>query len=152
MKIVYKKLKDLIPYEKNPRDNDGAVAYVAESIKEFGFKVPIVITKDNVIICGHTRFLAAKNLKHEDVPCVIADDLTEEQIRAYRLADNKTHELAGWDTEKLEEELAGIALGMEVFGFDLHRETEDDMVQDEEPKEIERVVCPRCGKLFEVVA
>lgn len=156
MEIVYKKLKDLVPYANNPRDNEGAVAFVAESIKEFGFKIPIVITPDGVIVCGHTRYLAAKLLNRKEVPCVIADDLTEEQIRAYRLADNKTAELAGWDMEKLEEELSGISMGMEVFGFDMHKELEEGLVQDEaqeeKPKEVERIVCPRCGKVFEVEA
>ena len=95
MEIVYKKLKDLVPYDNNPRDNEEAVGFVLESIKQFGFKIPVVITPEGVIVCGHTRFLAAQRLKMKEVPCVIADDLTEEQIRAYRLADNKTGELAG---------------------------------------------------------
>ncbi len=154
MEIVYKKLKDLVPYENNPRDNEGAVVFVAESIKEFGFKIPIVITPEGVIVCGHTRYLAAKPLRWKEVPCVIADELTEEQIRAYRLADNKTAELSGWDMDKLAEELSGISMGMEVFGFDMRQELEEVLMQDEaqeeEPKEIERIVCPRCGKVFEV--
>ena len=156
MEIIYKKLKDLVPYGNNPRDNAGAVAPVAESIKTFGFLIPIVITPEGVIVCGHTRYLAAKQLRRKEVPCVIADDLTEEQIRAYRLADNKTAELAGWDMEKLAEELSGISMGMEVFGFDMRQELEEDMARDieqeEKPKEIERVICPRCGKIFEVEA
>ena len=92
MDIVNKLLVELVPYDNNPRNNKNAVEYVAESIKEFGFKVPLVIDKDNVIVCGHTRYLAAKKLGMEAVPCIIADDLTEEQINAYRLADNKVHE------------------------------------------------------------
>lgn len=87
-------LTDLKPYEKNPRKNDNAVNAVANSIKQFGFKVPIVIDADNVIICGDTRYKAAQKLGLESVPCVVADDLTPEQIKAFRLVDNKTAELS----------------------------------------------------------
>lgn len=80
MQIVYKKINDLIPYEKNPRNNDDAVEYVSNSIKEFGFKVPIIIDKNNVIVAGHTRYKASKKLNLDEVPCIIADDLTDEQI------------------------------------------------------------------------
>lgn len=150
MEIVYEKITDLIPYENNPRNIEAAVPYVAESIKCFGFKVPVVITKDKVIIAGHTRYAAAQQLELKDVPCVIADDLSPEQIRAFRLADNKTREIAGWDTEKLEQELSMISMGMDVFGFDLHQETEKNLEAEDPPKETERVICPRCGKMFEV--
>lgn len=97
MNIVYRQLETISPYEKNPRKNDDAVEYVANSIREFGFKVPIVIDKDGVIVAGHTRYKAAKKLKMENVPCIVADDLTDEQIKAFRLADNKTAEKATWD-------------------------------------------------------
>lgn len=153
MRIVYKKLEDLVPYENNPRDNQEAVQFVAASIREFGFKVPIVVTGDGVIVAGHTRYLAAKQLGLSEVPCIEADDLTEEQVRAYRLADNKTAEMSAWDEEKLEQELAAVTMfDMGEFGFDLHQETEEEMGADPEEPEIERVVCPRCGKVFEVVA
>ena len=151
MEIVYRRLADLLPYENNPRDNMDAVEFVAASIKEFGFKVPIVITAEGVIVAGHTRYLAARQLGMEEVPCLSADDLTEDQIRAYRLADNKTGEMAEWDEEKLAEELLGIQMGMDAFGFDMRREMEEEMEQEEEqPPEVERVVCPRCGRVFEV--
>ena len=118
MDVIEKKLKDIKPYEKNPRKNDSAVDAVANSIKEFGFRVPVVIDKDNVIVCGHTRYKAAKKLGLDKVPCVIADDLTEEQIKAYRLADNKVSELAEWDIDLLGEELDGICdIDMSDFGF-----------------------------------
>lgn len=100
--------KKLIPYENNPRLNDQAVEAVKASIEEFGFKVPIVIDKDNVIVCGHTRQKAAIQLRMREVPCVVADDLTDEQIRAFRLADNKTAELAEWDFDLLNEEIQNI--------------------------------------------
>ena len=92
MEIVYKKVNELIPYKSNPRINDEAVEYVKNSIKEFGFKVPIVIDKNNVIIAGHTRLKASLELGLKEVPCIIADDLSEEQIKAFRLADNKVSE------------------------------------------------------------
>ena len=138
MNIVEKNIKDLKPYEKNPRLNDDAVKYVAESIRNFGFKVPIVIDKDNNIVCGHTRWKACKKLKIDTVPCVVADDLTEEQIRAYRLADNRVAEKAEWDLELLDTELAEIeTIDMTLLGFDdkeeeaLQEVVEDDF--DEEP-------------------
>lgn len=99
MIIVDKRLTDIRPYENNPRRNDAAVEKVAASIEAFGFKVPVVIDKDGVIVCGHTRVKAAEMLQLETVPCVVADDLTEEQIRAFRIADNKVAEYAEWDAE-----------------------------------------------------
>ena len=130
MQIVEKGIKDIKPYEKNPRKNDSAVDAVANSIKEFGFRVPVVIDKDGVIVCGHTRYKAAKKLGLDKVPCVIADDLTEEQIKAYRLADNKVSELAEWDIDLLGEELDGIFdIDMSDFGFDLSEE-EDKKEQE----------------------
>ncbi len=127
---------DLIPYANNPRNNDGAVEAVANSIRQFGFKVPIVIDKNNVIVAGHTRLKAAEKLGLEFVPCIIADDLTDEQIKAFRLADNKTAELAEWDFEKLETELAGLADDFEMgeFGFDDLISTEPtEIIEDEIP-------------------
>lgn len=118
MNVINIKLEDLQPYEKNPRNNKEAVDYVANSIKEFGFKVPLVIDKENVIVCGHTRYLACKKLGIEEVPCVVADDLTEEQIKAYRLADNKVSEIATWDYELLNQELDDIlGFDMSLYGF-----------------------------------
>ena len=121
MQIIEKDIAELRDYENNPRDNDGAVDAVAESIKQFGFKVPIVIDKDGVIIAGHTRRKAAEKLGLKKVPCIVADDLTPEQIKAFRLADNKTAELAEWDMEALEKELAELTafdVDMTAFGFD----------------------------------
>ncbi len=117
MKIIYKKVSDLVPYENNPRKNDKAVDFVANSIKEFGFKNPIVISKDNVIAAGHTRLKAAISLGMTEVPCIVADDLTEEQLNAFRLADNKVSELADWDFGKLELELDELDFDMTDFGF-----------------------------------
>ena len=108
MEIINRKVKDLIPYDKNPRKNDEAVKYVKASIEQFGFKVPIVIDADGVIVAGHTRLKAAKELGMEEVPCIVADDLTPEQIKAYRLADNMTASKSEWDIELLNTELLDL--------------------------------------------
>lgn len=119
MQIIMKKLSDIKPYENNPRKNDKSVESVAKSIKNFGFKVPVVIDSDGVIVAGHTRYKASKKLGLNDIPCVVADDLTEEQVKAYRLADNKTSEFAEWDFDLLDSELDGITdIDMSDFGFD----------------------------------
>lgn len=131
LKIIEKKTTDLIPYENNPRHNDEAVEYVKNSIKQFGFKVPIIVDKDNVIIAGHTRLKAAKELGMETVPCIMADDLTPEQVKAFRLADNKVAEYSTWDIESLEKEFLGITnIDMENFGF-LDGEEHPDIINDE---------------------
>ena len=122
MQIVEKELSWLKPYANNPRDNESAVEPVANSIKEFGFKVPIVATSDGEIINGHTRFKASKLLGLEKVPVIIADDLTDEQIKAFRLADNKTGEIADWNEPLLIkelEELDDLDYDMGQFGFEL---------------------------------
>lgn len=153
MNIVNKSISEIKPYEKNPRKNDDAVKYVAESIKEFGFKVPVVIDKNGVIVAGHTRWKAAKELKLETLPCVVADDLTEEQIKAFRLVDNKVSEKAGWDFALLEEELDDLFdFDMEVFGFVEHEDVDiSDFFEDAEHKEKEpkKIQCPHCGEWFE---
>lgn len=119
LEIIYKNIKDLKPYSKNARKNDKAVKYVAKSIENFGFKVPVIIDKDNVIVCGHTRYKASKKLGYNEIPCIIADDLTEEQIKAFRLADNKVSEKADWDFDLLSDEINDIIdINMEDFGFE----------------------------------
>ena len=118
LNVIHMKVSDLIAYENNPRKNDDAVDAVASSIKSFGFKVPVIIDSNNVIIAGHTRVKACKKLGITEVPCVVADDLTEDQIKAFRLADNKTSELAEWDLDKLSEELKFIEMDMSQFGFE----------------------------------
>ena len=127
MKIVNMSVDDIIPYENNPRHNDSAVDAVAASIQEFGFKVPIVIDSEGVIVTGHTRLKAAEKLGMTEVPCIMADDLSEEQVKAFRLADNKVAELATWDMERLELELEDIELDMEAFGFDIGEMEEPDL-------------------------
>jgi len=120
MKIELWELSRIKPYEKNPRQNDQAVEAVARSIREFGFKQPIVVDTDGVIICGHTRYKAAQRLGLEKVPVHVARELSPEQVRAYRIADNKTSELSDWDYELLPIELAelqGMNYDLELLGF-----------------------------------
>lgn len=127
MQIIEIATKDLIEYEKNPRKNEEAVQYVANSIAEFGFKVPVIVDANNVIIAGHTRVKAAKFLGLESCPCIVADDLTEEQIQAFRLADNKVAEFAEWDEELLAIELGEIVdIDMSEFGFNFDMDEDPD--------------------------
>lgn len=135
MQIEQKKITEIKPYENNPRINDASVEYVANSIREFGFKQPIVIDRNNVIVCGHTRLKAAERLGIDEVPCIMADDLTDEQIKAYRLADNKVGETSEWDFELLNAELDGILdLDMSEFGFDIDDVQDTEIIEDGVPE------------------
>lgn len=136
--VVNIKLSEIIQYENNPRNNDAAVDKVAESIKEFGFKVPIIVDKDNIIIAGHTRYKAAVKLNLETVPVIKADDLTEQQVKAFRIMDNKSSEFATWNYEVLLQELEELRLedyDLDLTGFDLN---EFEQLEDKyNPKEIQ---------------
>lgn len=138
------RISDLKPDPKNPRKNDAAVPGVKESIAAFGFKVPIVIDKEGNIVAGHTRYKAALELGLEEIPCIVADHLTETQLKAFQLADNKTGEFAGWDKGLLFAELDDLmgVMDMNVFGFNLKPE----MIKKSEEKDQQFVICPRCGK------
>ena len=140
MEIKMMNIHNLKDYADNPRNNDGAIDYVKQSIKEFGFKVPIVVDKDNEIIAGHTRKRAALEIGIKEVPVIIADDLSDEQVRAFRLADNKVAEFSEWDMELLQSELNMLEeLNMDDFGFDMNLDDEEIEVEeddfDEEPPE-----------------
>lgn len=142
MQIYDKRLDEIKPYENNPRHNDNAVDAVAASIREFGFKVPLVVDSEGVIVAGHTRYKAAKKLGLQTVPCLIADDLTQEQVNAFRLADNKVGELATWDLDTLKVELDNIGeIDMSEFGFSLDgigeepQEVQEDDFDEEPPAE-----------------
>ena len=156
MKIIEKRIDEIHPYENNPRINDGAVQFVMNSILEFGFKIPIIIDADGTIVCGHTRYKAAKKLKMKTVPCILADDLDEDQIKAYRLADNRVGEFSEWNMDKLDvemNELERMDIDMTMFGFGYevdYGEDQDEDDEDEEPeeKEILRCRCPKCGYRF----
>ena len=157
MQIIEKSITEITPYEKNPRKNDEAVEYVANSIKEFGFKVPIVIDKNGVIVAGHTRYKAAQELGLAKLPCIIADDLSEEQVKAFRLADNKVGERSTWDFDLLDEELDGVFdIDMSDFGFDIElgidqsegiNDCEEINIEDYNDEQFE-CECPRCGFRF----
>lgn len=139
LKIENISVKDIIPYNKNAKKHPSdQVEHIANSIREFGFRQPLVVDKDNVLVIGHGRLLAAKKLGIKEVPCVRADDLTEEQIKALRLADNKTNE-SEWDFDLLDLELDEIAdIDMEQFGFDISMDEEPaEIIEDEVPEEVE---------------
>ena len=149
-KIVMLPVSEVRPYDKNPRKNADAVKFVKASIEQFGFKVPIIVDSNRVIVCGHTRLLAAKSLGMSEVPCIMADDLTDDQIRAFRLADNKVSEFAEWDMDLLGGELGELAdisdIDMGDFGFDLSEfdniglnDEDTEVVEDEVPEEVEPV-------------
>ncbi len=156
VKVVAMAVKDLIPYANNPRNNEQAVDTVAKSIKEFGFTNPIVVDSDNVVINGHTRLLAAEKLGLEKVPVIRKEDLTPEQVKAFRLVDNKTSELSGWDFEKLDVEIAELQamdFDMSEFEFATNEITYEEALNDvpeitedsyEEP-EVAKLQCPSCG-------
>lgn len=154
MEIKMIKIDDLKPYANNPRFNDDAVEYVKNSIKEFGFKVPMVIDKNNEIVAGHTRYKASLELGLKEVPCIIADDLTDEQIKAFRLADNKVSEQASWNYDLLDLELDDIDLDMSDFGFletekvNLDEFFEENNIKKEEKKNT--IICPYCNKEIEL--
>ena len=154
LKIIYKEVDELIPYVNNPRNNTNAVDAVASSIKNFGFKNPIVIDDGNEIINGHTRMLAAKKLGLTKVPCILADDLSDEEIKAFRLADNKTSELAEWDFDLLNSELEEITemdldFDMSDFGFEELEKLEDiEAVEDDYSLDEEIIYKTKAGDVW----
>ncbi|MBQ9251578.1 MAG: ParB N-terminal domain-containing protein [Clostridia bacterium] len=135
---------DLLPDPDNPRRNDAAVPGVKESIRQFGFRVPIVIDAEGHVAAGHTRLKAAIELGLDEVPCVVADKLTKKQLKAFQLADNKTGEFASWDVGLLATELDDLAgaFDMSVFGFDMKPKKEKAAKATKDPQ---WVICPRCG-------
>ena len=155
--IIYKNVDELIPYENNPRINTKAVEIVKQSLQEFKFQNPIIIDANNVIVCGHTRLLASKELGLTEVPCIIADDLTEEQIKAFRIADNSSAQVAEWDMQKLMAELETIDYDMEQFGLQEQLNQIqldiDNSLEDEEPTNMgvqkHLCKCPVCGHINE---
>ncbi|MCC0739353.1 ParB N-terminal domain-containing protein [Clostridioides sp. ZZV14-5902] len=158
--VVYLNLEDIKPYENNPRINDNAIEKVVNSIKKFGFNNPITVDKNYVIVTGHTRYEASKILNLKQVPCLVLKDLTEEEIRAYRLADNKTGEFSDWEFDKLTKELVEIEnIDMSTLGFNIQMfedlgVLDSDFILDEELEEKEKkgksVKCPCCGEEFEI--
>lgn len=150
MEIVNKNIEEIKMYENNPRNNDGAVEYVANSIKEFGFKVPIVLDKNNIIVAGHTRYKAAKLLNITEIPCIIANDLSDEQVKAFRLIDNKAAELASWDIDLLNLELENIKdIDMELFDFQISNIL-DNVVDDEYEVELPEDPKTKNGNIYKL--
>ena len=152
MKVENVSIQDVKPYTKNPRKNDDGVDAVANSIKEFGWQQPIVVDKDKVIIVGHTRYKAAKKLGMDKVPVVVADGLSPEQVKAYRLADNKTGELTDWDMSLLDDELGDIAgIDMSDFGFDLGIPDDDEKVQEDDfDEEVPEEPKSKLGQIYQL--
>lgn len=159
MKVEQRDIERVKPYEKNPRRNDKAVEAVAKSIREFGWRQPIVVDSDGVIVVGHTRWKAGKKLGLETVPVHVAKDLTPQQARAYRLADNRTAETAEWDVDLLPIELGELrdqGMDLKLIGFsekelaeylaEFDTDLADELPDAEEPAEAVR--CPRCGHEF----
>lgn len=149
MQIEMIKVEELIPYAGNPRKNEKAVKSVAESIKNFGFKVPITIDKDGVIVTGHTRALAAKKLKMKEVPCIRLNDLNADQVKAFRLVDNKVAEIASWDIEALIKELNEIEMDLSEFGFEKQKGI-NDVVDDEFEIELPKKPNAKIGDIYKL--
>ena len=157
MNIVYMPIDDIIPYKNNARRNEEAVPVVKASIEQFGFRVPVCVDRDNVLVYGHTRLLAARELGMTELPVVRADDLTPAQVRAFRLADNKVAEKSGWDFDKLAKELDKITIDMTQFGFTDIGEGLDDLFDGsaerkpaaEKKAEKIHIKCPHCGEEFD---
>ncbi len=156
MKIEMRDTDKIIPYASNPRKiSPQAVSAVAGSIKEFGFKNPIIVDKEGVIINGHTRLQAAQSLGLKKVPVIVASDLTEDQVKAYRLADNRVAEFTEWDAELLRVELDAIDVDLDFADFgelitDLPDGNNGPIIPEECAKieEKEKTKCPNCGHVW----
>lgn len=151
-KMVMRAVEEIIPYTNNPRINDGAVEHVANSIREFGFKNPIIVDGSGVIIAGHTRLKAAKQLGLDEVPVIVADDLNEEQVKAYRLADNKTGEIATWNDDLLQLEMSELIgdFDMSEFGFDMDDFDLFDTPEDDFVVEVPEVPKAKSGDVYQL--
>ena len=154
IEIQLVKIENIKPYANNPRNIDSAIEAVKNSIKEFGMKVPIVIDKDNVIITGHTRYAACQELGFKEIPCIKAEDLNEQQVKAFRLADNKVAEMSSWNFDLLEEELSIIDTDMSLFGFEFDADASITTAENQEinlddfDDESFEYECPECGFRF----
>ena len=150
MQIEMIRVEDLQPYVNNPRKNDKAVKAVAESIKQFGFKVPITIDRNGVIVTGHTRLKAAIKLKMKEVPVIRLNDLNEEQVKAFRLVDNKVAEISEWDVEALIQELNEIDMDLEIFGFEKQKGINDVVEDDEFEVELPKTPKAKRGDIYKL--
>jgi site-specific DNA-methyltransferase (adenine-specific) len=157
LNVIERPMKDIKPYERNPRKNKRAIAAVKRSIQEFGFRVPIIIDGSGVIVAGHSRYQAAKELGFTSLPTLVADDLTDEQVKAFRIADNRTVDFADWDAELLNAELHDISLDLDWLeladlgvGAEFMPGSEDEQGNLSEKTPV-MVTCPHCGQEFEYV-
>lgn len=154
MELQIMALKDIKPYKRNARKNDHAVEAVAESIRQCGYVAPIIVDEDCVILAGHTRWKALKQLGRDQCEVVVRPGLSEEQKRKYRLLDNKTAELAEWDMELLAAELDGLDFEGAEFDWGISEKSSESPLDldEEEPEEKDKKVmhCPKCGFIFEV--
>ena len=155
MQLIKKKLSEITPYENNPRKNETAVEAVAESIRQCGYVAPIIVDENGIILAGHTRYKALLSLGRDEAQVLAADGLSEKQKKKYRLLDNKTGEVAGWDFSILEKEIQELDFGEFDFGFSLSEADEDALASLFEPvekkaKNPKKVQCPHCGELFQL--
>ena len=151
--LITVNVADIVPYDNNPRRNDQAVEAVKESIKQCEYVAPIIVDEDLVVLAGHTRLKALKELGRQIADVMQVSGLTEEQKKKYRLLDNKTNELASWDWDKLELELDGLDFGGFDFGFATANDIDIDSLFEEyepEEKEPKTIVCPHCGEVIEL--
>lgn len=136
--VQYQDISQIHPYENNPRNNEAAIEPVAQSIKNFGFRVPILIDRKGVIIAGHTRYEAAKRLGMDKVPCILVDDLTDAQIRAYRIADNKVSEASSWNDDVLRAEMDALkALDVDLSSTGFNDVELDGLLRDMDDSDFE---------------
>lgn len=154
MELKKLKISEIKPYSKNPRNNDGAVEAVMQSIKQCEYIAPIILDEDNIILAGHTRFKALKKLGYKEVECIIKTGLSEEQKKKYRLLDNKTNELAEWDFDLLAEEMEGLDFGdLELdWGFDCD-ESEDgsnEVIEDDYEVELPEEPKAKFGQIYQL--
>lgn len=143
-------VSELVPYANNPRKNKKAINSVAKSIKDFGFRVPIVVDENKVIVCGHTRYEACKKLGMKKVPCIMADDLNEEQVKAFRLVDNNVAAYSTWDEDALAAEIEELGIDMAQYGFGIDKALKagEEIDVDEFDDEQFKYTCPCCGLKF----
>ena len=147
MELVRVNIDKLKPYPNNPRYNDEAVDAVEASIEQVGYISPIVVDENYQILSGHTTWKSMNNLGEEEIDVIVADGLTEEQKKKFRLLDNKTAEIADWDLDKLQQELDGLDFGDFDFWSKELEKMADNMIAERKKPEEKIVICPRCGKV-----
>ena len=151
MKIEIIDINKIIPYDQNPRYNEAAINYVKQSIEDYGYLNPIIINKDNVILCGHTRLEALKELNKDKIEVIKVTDLTPELEKAFRIADNKVAEFSYWDNEKLQKELSQVIDNtLKFYDFEYNNLDDIDINEEEYISDVDQskkeIICPYCGE------